>query len=430
MIGFEPLQYFALTDVGIRRSHNQDAFTTILAKTRDSWREQGHLFLVADGMGGHAVGEKASQQAARDIPLTFLKHAPDGVANALRRAFVETNAAIHAVGQNNKEFQGLGTTATGLILRPEGAWIAHVGDSRVYRVRDGRIQQLTFDHSYLWEMARRQNVDPEELQGLKSNVIIRSLGPDALVQVDVEGPHPIEAGDIFVLCSDGLSGPVSDSEIGAVTATLPAEEAARFLVQLANLRGGPDNITAIVIKVGGQDGVHHPRPSVWDMVRKTHWALPVLGAGMVLTVIAILVAVFGPRPLGLLLFFFASMTIGTGLVGLLLHARAERHRRESDSTAELHVYRESPCDVDAAVVEKLARGISDLRQKVEESFPKLVPEACGAHYQRGQDLLKQGNMIEAFREFCRAMHELARSYNSVRTKAEMFQPVWEKKKKN
>src|SRR5262249_48285483 len=155
--------------------------------------------------------------------------------------------------------------------------------------------------------------------------------------------------------------------------------------------------------------------------------LPVLGAGVLLTGIAIVVAVLGPRVLGLLLFLFATLTIGTGLVGLLLHARAERRRRENDPPAnELHVYREAPCDVDKPVVEKLARGIKDLRQKVEESFPKLVPEACGAHYGRGEELLTQGKMLDAFREFCRAMHELARSYNSVRTKAEMFQPVWEK----
>jgi serine/threonine protein phosphatase PrpC len=429
VIGFDPLQYFALTDVGIRRSHNQDAFTTILAKTREAWREQGHLFLVADGMGGHAVGEKASQQAAREIPLTYLKHAPEGVANALRLAFVETNAAINAVGQNNKEFQGLGTTATALVIRPEGAWIAHVGDSRAYRIRAGKIQQLTFDHSYLWEMARRQNVDPEELQGLKSNVIIRSLGPDALVQVDIEGPHPLEVGDVFVLCSDGLSGPVSDSEIGAVTATLPPEEAARFLIQLANLRGGPDNITAVVARVGGQDGVAQPRTSFGDSLRKLHWSIPVLAAGVVLTVVAILVAL-ATRLVGLLLFLFATLTIGGGLIGLLLHARAERRRREADPPAtELHIYREAPCDVDLAVVEKLARGISELRQKVAESFPQLVPESCGAHYARGEEMLKKGDLTEAFREFCRSMHELARAYNSVRSKAEMFQPVWEKKKK-
>src|SRR5262249_34651969 len=151
--------------VGLRRSHNQDAHSVILVRNEADWREQGHVFLVADGMGGHAVGEKAAQKAARDIPLTYMKHAHDGVANALRKAFVETNAAIHAIGRNNAEFQGLGTTSSALVLRPDGAWIAHVGDSRVYRVRGGVIQQLTFDHSYLWEMARREGVDPDELPG-------------------------------------------------------------------------------------------------------------------------------------------------------------------------------------------------------------------------------------------------------------------------
>src|SRR5262249_5052115 len=170
------------------------------------------------------------------------------------------------------------------------------------------------------------------------------------------------------------------------TDTVAAEEATRFLIQLANLRGGPDNITAIVIRVGGQDGVKHPRTSTWDVLRKMHWSLPVLGAGVLLTGIAIVVAVLGPRVLGLLLFLFAALTICTGLVGLLLHAGAERRRRENDPPAnELHVYREAPCDVDKPVVEKLARGIKDLRQKVEDSFPKLVPEACGAHYGRGEE---------------------------------------------
>lgn len=429
MIGFQP-QHFALTDVGIRRSHNQDAHTTILAKSREDWQTLGHIFLVADGMGGHAVGEKASAKAANDIPLTYLKHAPDGIAAALRRAFVETNAAIHAVGQNNNEFQGLGTTASALVIRPEGAWIGHVGDSRVYRVRRGVIQQLTFDHSYVWEMARRQGVDPEQLQGIKSNVIIRSLGPDALVQVDIEGPHPLEPGDVFVMCSDGLSGPVTDSEIGAVAGTLPPEEAARFLVQLANLRGGPDNITALVVRIdGGDDSIPLPR-SPWLSLKKVHWSLPVLGAGVGLTAAALAGAAMDARPLGLLLFLLATLTIGAGLVGLFLHARAERRRRENEPPpTELHYYREAPCDVDQVVVEKLAKGINDLHHKIAESFPKLIPDSYGPLYTRGETLLKRGDLVGAFREFCRAMHELAASYNKVRTKAEMFQPVWDKKKK-
>src|SRR5262249_24050312 len=114
---------------------------------------------------------------------------------------------------------------------------------------------------------------------------------------------------------------------------------------------------------------------------------------------------------------------------LMLHARAERKRRASEPSAELNIYRESPCDVDRMVVEKLARGISDLHQKVEESFPKLVPETYGSLYASGEKLLRQDDLTGSFREFCRAMHELARSYTGVRSKSEMFQPVWEKKKK-
>ena len=152
-----------LTDVGVKRSHNQDAFAVHTAGDPAAWQRGGHVFIVADGMGGHAVGEKASAKAAGEIPHTYLKYADEGPATALRRAFLEANAGIHAVGQENPEFRGLGTTATALILRPEGAWLGHVGDSRAYRVRDGWVEQLTYNHSLQWELARREGVRPEDL---------------------------------------------------------------------------------------------------------------------------------------------------------------------------------------------------------------------------------------------------------------------------
>jgi protein phosphatase len=429
VINFDAVSFFGLTDVGIRRSHNQDAFTAIPAKSREVWRAQGHFFMVADGMGGHAVGEKASQQAARDIPLAYQKYAKEGVAQALRRAFVEVNAAIHAVGVRNREFQGMGTTATALVLRPDGAWIAHVGDSRVYRVRAGRVQQLTFDHSYLWEMARRQKVNPDELQGLKSNVIIRSLGPDSLVQVDLEGPHPLEPGDVFVLCSDGLSGPVTDSEIGAIASTLSPEEAVRFLIQLANLRGGPDNITALVVRVAEAPTSRRTQRSFVDFVRQVHWSIPGLILGIILAVVAV-PAFLNSRDLGLFMFLAAAIAIVFSLSGLLIHARAERHRQESQTEiGEPHIYRESPCEIDALVVDKLKRSLGDLKHKVAESFPKLIPEAFDTLFAQAENLQNQGDLLGAFRQYCRAMHDLARSYNSIHSKSEMFQPVWEKKKK-
>src|SRR5262245_28994260 len=169
----EQIVHAALTHVGVRRSHNQDAYAVQVARDLEHFRTEGHIFLVADGMGGHAVGEKASAKAVRDIPLTYLKYVREGPVLALRRAFLETNAGIFAIGQENPEFKGMGTTGTALVLRPEGAWVGHVGDSRVYRVRDGHVEQLSFDHSYVWEMARKLGVAPEDLPDIKRNVIIR-----------------------------------------------------------------------------------------------------------------------------------------------------------------------------------------------------------------------------------------------------------------
>ena len=120
MTGFDTIEHACRTDVGLRRSHNQDAYAIDTAGSdAERFRDHGHLFLVADGMGGHAVGEKASAKAVRDIPHTYHKYVPDGPDTALRRAFVETNAGIFAIGQENPEFRGLGTTASALLLRTE-----------------------------------------------------------------------------------------------------------------------------------------------------------------------------------------------------------------------------------------------------------------------------------------------------------------------
>jgi len=423
-IGYDPIRYFGLSDVGLRRSHNQDAQDTILAKSFQNWQELGHVFIVADGMGGHAVGEKASAKAVREIPLNFLKHAQTGVANALRRAFVETNASIHAIGQKNPEFKGLGTTATLLVLRPEGAWFAHVGDSRGYRVRNGEIQQLTFDHSLLWEMARRQNVEPEELQGLRSNVIIRSLGPDALVQVDIEGPHPMEPGDVFVICSDGLSGPVEDSEIGAIAAMLPPDEACKFLIQLANLRGGPDNITVQIIRIGEEPANDAARRrSGLGFFQRMHWSLPTLIAGVLLTILAFVLVAIDAREVGIVLFIPALLTNVAGIVGLILQFQAEKRRRELEPPPpNINIYRRSPCAVDRQVTEKLARATQNLLQRMQIA----ISDDYHKHFQQGEDWLQKNNIANAFREFTRAMYVLAVAHNSQHNKSETFQPLFGK----
>lgn len=244
------LENAALSDIGLRRGNNQDSFAVALSADEGDWRRRGHLFMVADGMGAHAAGELASKMACESIPHTYRKLLDRSPAEALREAVSAANATIHERGQANAEFQGMGTTCSTLVLLPNVAIAAHVGDSRVYRLRGSKLEQLTFDHSLVWEMmAAGQMPKGDVANFIPKNIITRSLGPHADVQVDVEGPFPLEPGDTFLLCSDGLSGQVEDDEIGSMLATLTPAEAVRTLVDVANLRGGPDNITVIVARV-------------------------------------------------------------------------------------------------------------------------------------------------------------------------------------
>ena len=251
MASFDQIECAVLTDVGLKRGYNQDSNYLSLASNETQWQELGHVLLVADGMGAHAVGEKASEQAVKTIPHVYSKYVKDGAPESLRKAFYEANSTIHTCGQENTEFRGMGTTATGIVIRPEGVWIGHVGDSRAYRIRGKLVEQLTYDHSLVWEYARLKKIDPDEVKDIPSNYINRCLGPEAIVEPDIEGPHKVMQGDIFLVCSDGLTGLVKDSELGAITTSLSAQEACKMLVDLANLRGGHDNITVIVAKIGG-----------------------------------------------------------------------------------------------------------------------------------------------------------------------------------
>ncbi|MEX2186334.1 MAG: protein phosphatase 2C domain-containing protein [Pirellulales bacterium] len=256
------LQHAAVTDVGMRRSNNQDNHAVVVSGDNGQWRDRGHLFLVADGMGAHAAGELASKMAADGIPLKYFKDRDLPPAEALRTSVRELNAQIHARGESNLEFKGMGTTCSVLALLPEGAVVAHVGDSRVYRLRKGKLEQLSFDHSLVWELQAAGDFQDADTIHLPKNIITRSLGPNANVEVDLEGPFPLELGDTFLLCSDGLTGEVKDDEIGVILECLPPEEAARVLVDLANLRGGPDNITVIVAKVNGAELIGKPNELV------------------------------------------------------------------------------------------------------------------------------------------------------------------------
>jgi serine/threonine protein phosphatase PrpC len=440
---FDDIEYASLSDVGVRRSHNQDALATLPANDMEQWHGRGHVFVVADGMGAHAVGELASKLAADSIPHIYSKYAHEGPVQALRKAFIETNLGIHTRGQQNREFAGMGTTGTALLLRPEGAWVGHVGDSRCYRIRRGKIQQLTFDHSLVWELARRQKKAPEELVGVPTNVIVRSLGSAEIVQVDVEGPHPIQPGDYYLLCSDGLSGQVSDREIGAVVGNLPPEEACRFLINLANLQGGPDNITVVVVHIAGQpvsETSNHspdkqadvgPRPSLASrlapLVRRLPWPLILLLLGISLAMVAIYLKAFEKRG-ALLTFVAAALALLSGLGGLMLQNAREAKGPAPPEPQPVgpHVYREDVCGIELPVMQRLIHAVETLEERIKEKNWQVNQDVCKDHRDKGRLLLDHGDLPGAFREDCRAMLLLMEAISKQRNKEECFKPLWDK----
>lgn len=229
-----------LTDVGRQRSINQDA-GLILDLPR------GGLFAVADGMGGHAAGELAANLALDTLSSSFLNGrgaAPERLAEAVQ----EANLAVlrSAVG----EYVGMGTTLVALVIDRAAALIAHVGDSRAYLLRGGVLHRLTEDHSWVAEQVRLGHLTEEEARNHQwRSVVSNALGGEERVRLELYG-LPLRRGDRLLLCSDGLSGVISEAELYGVMAQQPDPDlAVRQLIDLSNAEGGPDNITAIVVDI-------------------------------------------------------------------------------------------------------------------------------------------------------------------------------------
>ena len=232
------IEHAAISDVGRIREGNED-----------SMLEDPPLFVVADGMGGAQAGEVASGLAVE----TLGDRAPQNgdVEAELSEAIVEANRRIHDKAQSDRELSGMGTTLTAAFVHEGKVTIGHVGDSRAYRYRDGELAQLTDDHSLVAELERHGKLTAAEARvHPQRSMILRALGIGAEVEVDTYC-FTGEPGDVFLLCSDGLSGLVHDQVIGEVLNTADKlEEAAQELVELANLSGGPDNITVLLFRLG------------------------------------------------------------------------------------------------------------------------------------------------------------------------------------
>lgn len=255
------------TDVGRKRSSNQDSLASLPPSSPAQYRQRGWLFLVADGMGAHAAGERASGIAAERVPLLYSKAAGRSPPLALRRSLELANQEIHASGESTPAYHGMGTTCTALVILPRGVLVGHVGDSRAYRIRGTTIEQLSRDHSLVWEMEAAMPAGQSAAAGWPpKNIITRSMGPHAGVAVDLEGPFPVEEGDVYLLASDGLTGQVADEEIGLFASQLDPREAAEALVGLTLVRGAPDNVTLIVAKTGAQEVTEtHADDEPWPM---------------------------------------------------------------------------------------------------------------------------------------------------------------------
>lgn len=242
------------TDVGLARDHNEDAI---------AWDAELGYALLADGMGGHSAGDVASRLSLESLQQTLaalnepLRLRPNkGVsrhATLVRRAVNYANTAIFEYAEANPECKGMGTTLVVVVFYDDRAVVAHVGDSRVYRLRGKQLTQMTADHSLVRELLEQGAISEEEaVDNPYSHVITKAVGVRSNVVAEVQ-EFPASPGDVYMLCSDGLTDLVSDAQI-AETLTAASgqwERAAQHLVDLANQLGGHDNISVVIAAVGG-----------------------------------------------------------------------------------------------------------------------------------------------------------------------------------
>lgn len=237
-----------LTDIGQKRKTNQDSLYLSL---------EHKLFIVADGMGGHNGGDIASQMAVKTFPASLIKNSDLDPINLLKNSIKETNSTIKNFGETHPELIGMGTTIVSFYFRGQNLYIGNVGDSRGYLINSKKIYQLTRDHSLVQEKLNYGIYDRDQAAlDPQKNVLVRTVGFEEEIEIDVF-VYKVVKGDIFICCSDGLHGKVSDEDIlfiinkyipepGNATQEV-ANKVVKMLIDQANENGGQDNITAIVV---------------------------------------------------------------------------------------------------------------------------------------------------------------------------------------
>jgi protein phosphatase len=246
------IQFASLSHRGQVRPNNEDAFGEFVSSAADDPGEKGAIFVVADGMGGHRGGEIASTMAVESVREAFEAGLDaDDPGKTLVEAFSTANSRILEKSIADAALFGMGTTCTAMGIHRGNGYFAHIGDSRAYMRRDGQVTQMTHDHSLVGEMVRSGILSDEDARHHpKRNVITRSLGIQENVETDTPNtPLPLRDSDTFLICSDGLTSYVDDGDINEALAGGGPDVACRTLVDLANERGGRDNITVQVIVI-------------------------------------------------------------------------------------------------------------------------------------------------------------------------------------
>lgn len=274
------VEYAGITVVGHVREHNEDRFGWAVldsgqpyvtpaaehaTEVTSTGSTTGVVFAVADGLGGYGGGEIASGMAVEEILAQVQRRLGDGggrVPPTVREAFNLANQAIHDAASSGQGPRKMQSTLSTLVMTPGQAHLGHVGDSRIYRRRDGELELLTTDHSQVMELLRLHIITPEQaIEHPARYALTRSVGGDIIVRTDVRN-ETLASGDVFLLCSDGLWSNVTSSQIGEALGRSPAE-ACRRLVDLALERGGDDNATALVISVVDAGRSSEPAVQGW-----------------------------------------------------------------------------------------------------------------------------------------------------------------------
>lgn len=244
---------YSLTDIGRKRENNEDSF--LYRELEGKMGSAAYLMAVADGMGGHLGGEVASCRAVEILGEYITSNPIEDISQLLKRAITEANRSIHEMSNKSSELRSMGTTCTAMLWTKGKAYIAHVGDSRAYLVRKSKVTGLTKDHTIAERMVESGIITPEEAKVCpERSILIRAVGTNSEVEVDLIPPIDTTPGDAFVLCSDGLTEFVREDELRDIVTLYPPDKACRVLVSIANKRGGVDNITVQVAKILGNNG--------------------------------------------------------------------------------------------------------------------------------------------------------------------------------